>query len=109
MNTNRTAQKVFTIGGAHYIEVCLQQKSIGGIETCVRIGGVHYIEVFTNGGFTVFTLFLREASSLLCLCCTLRTTKSSGLRYDQIMLIKQVSKMYLSVKSTCRQKLPVGK
>ncbi len=41
------------LGGVHYIEVYLQQKSIGGTETCVQTGGVHYIEVFINGGFTV--------------------------------------------------------
>ncbi len=42
------------LGGVHYIEVCLQQKSIGGTKACVQTGGVHYIEVFTNGGFTVY-------------------------------------------------------
>jgi hypothetical protein len=41
------------LGGVHYIEVHLQQKSIGGTETRVQIGGVHYIEVFIKGGFTV--------------------------------------------------------
>jgi hypothetical protein len=53
--TARTENRVHCseLGGVHYIEVCLQQKSIGGTETCVQIGGVHYIEVFTNGGFTV--------------------------------------------------------
>jgi hypothetical protein len=45
------------LGGVHYIEVYLQQKSIGGTETCVQIGGVHYIEVFTNRGFTVVSFF----------------------------------------------------
>jgi hypothetical protein len=44
------------LGGVHYIEVRLQQKSIGGTEICVQIGGVHYIEVFTNGGFTVILI-----------------------------------------------------
>jgi hypothetical protein len=42
------------LGGVHYIEVHLQQKSIGGTETRVQIGGVHYIEVFIKGGFTVY-------------------------------------------------------
>ena len=42
------------LGGVHYIEVCLQQKSIGGTEICVQTGGVHYIEVFTNRGLTVY-------------------------------------------------------
>jgi len=42
------------LGGVHYIEVYLQQKSIGGTETRVQIGGVHYTEVFIKGGFTVF-------------------------------------------------------
>ena len=46
------------LGGVHYIEVCLQQKSIGGTEICVQTGGVHYIEVFTNRGFTVCRLRL---------------------------------------------------
>ena len=41
------------LGGVHYIEVCLQQKLVGGTETCVQTRGVHYVEVFTNGGFTV--------------------------------------------------------
>ena len=41
------------LGGVHYIEVYLQQKSIGGTETRVQIGGVHYTEVFIKGGFTV--------------------------------------------------------
>ncbi len=54
--TSRTENRVHCseLGGVHYIEVCLQQKSIGGTETCVQIGGIHYIEVFTNGGFTVY-------------------------------------------------------
>jgi hypothetical protein len=42
------------LGDVHYIEVRLQQNSIGGAEICVHIGGVHYIEVFTNRGFTVY-------------------------------------------------------
>jgi len=42
------------LGGVHYIEVHLQQKSIGGTRTRVQIGGVHYIEVFIKGGFTVY-------------------------------------------------------
>ena len=46
------------VGGVHYIEVYLQQKSIGGTERCVHMGGVHYTEVFTNGGFTVYYLKL---------------------------------------------------
>ncbi len=46
------------LGGVHYAEVYLQQKSIGGTETCVQTGGVHYIEVFINGGFTVL-IFIR--------------------------------------------------
>ncbi len=43
------------LGGVHYIEVHLQQKSIGGTETRVQIEGVHYIEVFIKGGFTVMS------------------------------------------------------
>jgi hypothetical protein len=46
------------LGGVHYIEVHLQQKSTGGTETRVQIGGVHYIEVFIKGGFTVLNLIL---------------------------------------------------
>ena len=41
------------LGGVHYIEVCLQQKIVGGTGACVHMGGVHYIEVFTKGGYTV--------------------------------------------------------
>ncbi len=33
------------LGGVHYIEVYLQQKSIGGTRTCVQRRGVHFIEV----------------------------------------------------------------
>ena len=52
------------LGGVHYIEVYLQQKSIGGTEICVQTGGVHYIEVFTNRGFTV--VFCESFSSFDC-------------------------------------------
>ena len=41
------------LGGVHYTEVHLQQKSLGGTEARVQIGGVHYIEVFIKGGSTV--------------------------------------------------------
>jgi hypothetical protein len=41
-------------GGVHYVEVYLQQKSIGGTEICVQTGGVHYAEVFINRDFTVY-------------------------------------------------------
>ena len=47
------------VGGVHYIEVYLQQKSIGGTERCVHMGGVHYTEVFTNGGFTVYEINMK--------------------------------------------------
>ena len=42
------------LGGVHFIEVHLQQKTVGGTEISVQSGGVHFIEVFTKGGFTVF-------------------------------------------------------
>ena len=42
------------LGGVHYVEVQLQQKSIGGTKKPVQTGGVHYAEVFINGGFTVY-------------------------------------------------------
>lgn len=48
------------LGDVHYIEVGLQQKSIGGTETCVQTGGVHDIEVFTNGRFTVYNASNRK-------------------------------------------------
>ena len=53
--STRTENRVHCseFGGVHYIEVCLQQKTVGGTGTSVQTGGVHYIEVFTNGGFTV--------------------------------------------------------
>jgi len=41
------------LGGVHFIEVHLQQKTVGGTEISVQSGGVHFIEVFTKGGFTV--------------------------------------------------------
>ena len=50
------------LGGVHYIEVCLQQKFVGGTGACVHMGGVHYIEVFTKGGYTVYP-FLRSVMS----------------------------------------------
>ena len=64
--TARTENRVHCseLGGVHYIEVFLQQKSIGGTETCVQIGGVHYIEVFTDGGFTVFVFLLFSIESV---------------------------------------------
>ncbi len=59
------------LGGVHYIEVCLQQKSIGGTETYVQIGGVHYIEVFTNGGFTVVGKeFINDDDNIINVCST---------------------------------------
>jgi hypothetical protein len=45
------------LGGVHCIEVCLQQKIVGGTRACVHMGGVHYIEVFTKGGYTVVYYF----------------------------------------------------
>jgi len=42
------------LGGVHFIEVHLQQKTVGGTEISVQSGGVHFIEVFTKGGFTVY-------------------------------------------------------
>jgi len=43
------------LGGVHFIEVHLQQKTVGGTEISVQSGGVHFIEVFTKGGFTVYS------------------------------------------------------
>ena len=53
--TIRTKKSVHCseLRGVHYIEVYLQQKSIGRLGKCVQTGGVHYVEVFTEGGFTV--------------------------------------------------------
>ena len=45
------------LGGVHFIEVHLQQKTVGGTEISVQSGGVHFIEVFTKGGFTVFLFY----------------------------------------------------
>ena len=44
------------LGGVHYVEVHLQQKSIRGTEICVQTGGVHYAEVFTNRDFTAYRI-----------------------------------------------------
>jgi len=49
------------LGGVHFIEVHLQQKTVGGTEISVQSGGVHFIEVFTKGGFTVY-----EGSRFFC-------------------------------------------
>ena len=68
------------LGGVHYIEAHLQQKSIGGTKTRVQIGGVHFIEVFINRGFTVF-----EIKQLLCIKMRLllKQPSSSKLHFSQ--------------------------